>query len=581
MAEPKKSLARQFGMAVRGGLQSGDVHAHYQNMVILVDHVIDDPSYGPGVVGRNLYTGRDVVVFSNPVVSESKAKFPNAKFMRDWVRGLNFGGGKKYTVGPGAIIFVNEIMIKSNARTRVVDIHGESVTAPVYFVQWINCWRSMEAAQSGGNDKDILIGYGIGSINNFKTRDDKEVSSVNFHFFQPQGPDNRFNRPGYDYPVVFSAHSLDELLSTIERECADKMFTHIMTRVIDDETGKIVGQGREINMYNKDVGVPYAETFATKLAYALNLTRSGLERFVSLDGYTFQFFGLHSWTCSYAGDESAEAAGRRSFVTEVMENKSFFPRDENGNIFASVATPVGLRTTVDTNGRAWIKPIKMIGFSGMKTEKNGETVFSEESEIIAADSYSGKPIFDATGKQVERGLERDDIPFNMTDDQSQAEPVYADSMFSLGNIMCCKQVNYPDGTQRSYDAFLEIWDDTGQPFPYYGAQQPQPAQPAPAQPQPAPAPQRAAQPQPQPATPPTATQPAPAQPAAQPRPAPAQPQPAQPTPRRVPQRAQPQAAPAQPQPAATQPAPQPDSTPDYPPVFGSESGSGYMDEVPF
>lgn len=566
MAEERKNMQRQFGMSVRGGMRSGDTHAHYQSMVVEVDHIIEDPSYGPGAVGTNLYTGREVVIFSDPVVSENKAKYNNAKFMKDWVKGLRFGGNNVYSVGPGAIIFVNEIVIKSNARTRPVDIHGESVTAPVYFVQWINCWRSQETAKAEAAGaprevpKDIHVGYGIGTIDRFK--DGK--SSVSFHFFQPKGPENRFNKPGFDYPVVFKGDNLDEILRIVETECVEKGFTHFMTRMVDDSTNKIVGQGKEINMYTPaDTFVSYAETFAKKLAYSLNLTRSGLEQFMALKGFTFQFFGLHKWPVSYAGDENAEAAGKRSFTNEILDNKSFFPRDEEGNICAQVATPIGIRTSIDNNGRIWAKPIKMIGFSGIKIENN-VTTFAPDSEIIAADSYSGQPIFDSTGKQVERGLDRDDVPFSMSPDPQSTNPgdlVYADNMPSLGSLLGCMQVNYPDG-QRNWDVFQSMWDDTGRPFPQYNAAQP-------AQPQPAAQPVQ----QPQPAQPQSAAQPV-AQPVQQPQPAPQPEQPAQVAP------AQPVRVAARAVQPAPQPAAQPAAQPQYAPLYAGSEDTG-LDDIPF
>lgn len=462
MAEGK-GFSRQLGMKVKSGYRgNGDSFFHYQSIVVRIDHAVEDEEYGMGVAGINLFTREPVIIFSNPVPSERKAQATKSHTMTDWVKGLPLMG-VKFTLGPKAIGFFNEISTKKSVQERPVKIEGKDVYAQVLFCQWIECWASSEAVMAS-SAKDIMVGFGIAE--NYMSHDntnDVEREMVRIHYFEPKGPHNRFNSGGTEYPVVFSFKDFDKLLECVERECSKNGFDSFMVRMIDDASGKIAGSGMLVSVYDSTGMRSYAESFARMMSVKLGLTRTGLEQLVSAEGFTIQIFGCMVMPCSYMGGDN----GRPSLVSRVLKMRSLFPRDEEGNIVARTAAPLALRGTLANNGGLWLDRLKMIGYTG--GEDNG--AFNENSEIIAGDAYSGNPIF-KDGKEVERGLDRIDSVF--VDENNQ--PVITDSIREIARLLGCKNIQYP-GNDINFEYFDRVWNDSDKPFPKLAAPAAQPSHP--------------------------------------------------------------------------------------------------------
>lgn len=498
MAEtsPIPTRSRTGMMVNQRGPFSNEGRHHYYSQLIEVVDTVEDENFGGGIVGFSVLTGQPVIVFSNPVMSESRKNAKNAKSMTDWVNGLKVLGNV-YTFGPGAYVFVQDIATRANQPRREIVVDGEKYSAEVLFCQWIQSWQSVEQAEKA--EKSIFWGYGIAQA---IPGDEERRENVRFHVFFAKGYDNRFNEGENLYPVVFRFKNLPDLLAHIDAEAKkfSGAFTGYMARIIEDKSGKIVGQGEIISCYDyRNPQKPASEVFLYNLARRLSLTSDGVAKLLSADGYSFEVFGLMEIVPSrYMAEDNN---GKPALSEVILENQRFVPRNaprsEGGVQRELWAVPTAFRgKRNEETGAFWLDKANIIGFVGMS--KDGE--LSADSDIIDADAYSGTPSDPETGKILERGLERIIIPYGEGESQ-----IVVDNMRNLARIIDCEFVQYPDG--RWNEAFFnDNWDKRGANTPEKPVQKPaaqqqsepasQPAaqtrrRPAPAAAQAAPAPEHA------------------------------------------------------------------------------------------
>lgn len=441
---------KPVGMRVAGRTYQDSGYARHQKQLIYVCHMIEDPDFGHGIVGINQITGRPTIVFFNPIPSESRKKYKNTNTMIDWVNGVNVGG-RPYTIGTGSYVFVSEITYRRSIKPREVEIDGAKYDADVIFIQWLRCWSSQEIIEQG-NAKDIFTGYSIcrSMYARSELGDGAEYARVDAFF--PVGSDNRFNdeETGEEYPVVFSFNDLESLLAHIDEEAEKfhRAFSSYMVRMVNTENNCISDMGHIISVFDyMNPNEPASEVFAYNLARLLRTTFSGLNDFVSAEGFTFQIYGLIKLTPTVQSERGP------SLMEEILNDPVFIPRqesDRNSSQSRYVAVPTAFRGHVqEETGTFWIDRAEIIGRVGYDAVNQ---TFSELSEIIDADSYSATPN-DENGDILERGLDRESTGF-----QVNGEIIYPENVREFAKLLGCPQIEFPGGTW-DINVFDSVWDD--------------------------------------------------------------------------------------------------------------------------
>ena len=437
----------------------------YQRQLVQVDHMIEDPQYGVGAVGRNLYNDQYAIYFTDPVPSEAAKNTTRRNTMGAWARGVKIKD--TYTVDTNAIIMVSDISYMQSAPNRTITLlDGSEVEAQVFFVQWISCWLSKEAVATG-EGKDIFIAYVIAQSRMSNREDTEPMEYCRLNSFHLKG--HKDNPMGEDYPVIFSFNDFNKLLDHVaaDHDGTDQAMNYeaYMVRMVDDATGKIVGQGQIVSAYDyRDPDRPATEVFAYRLARSLGLTWQGLEQLCALPGYSMELYGLSNLTPSRLINESS----KRSLMDEILGNTQMIPRNENGEQIELRAVPCALRGKMHENGTFWLDKCISIGRSGYDPATG---TLSADSEIIDADSYSGAG-FDDRGNSLEHGMDRIFPEF----ENAEGNPVTVDSINTLASIAQCEAVEFPSG-QWSEQHFDEQWDN--RPAPVQKAPAARPGAPRP------------------------------------------------------------------------------------------------------
>lgn len=450
---------------------SGDTPSHYYTQLIDVCVVVEDKDYGKGIAGFSQLTGRPVIVFSNPVLSKRRQEARNAKTMTQWVNGLRIGANT-FSFGPGSKVLVQDVVTRDSLPPRKIVMEGKEWMADVFLCQWISSWLAKEQINAPAEEKkNIFWGYGIAQ--SIPATDTHEELAL-FRVFLPVGPDNRFNRGNTQYPVVFSFNKLEDLLAFVDRE-QERLkgtFTSYMTRVIDKQSGRIVGSGEIISCY--DYRTPddkTSEVFLRNLARRLSLTYTGLEKLVGDPKYTFEVYGLMDLTPTRYLDMQGGNNNKPTLNQRVLRNANFIPRGEDGEQSELQAVPTAFRGRNDPKyDTFWLDRADIIGYVGRDAETKE---LSPESDIIPADSYSCTPQDESTGYIMERGLRRIYPVFKKQD----GTDFKVQSMRDLARAIGCESVTFPDG-RWSREVFDASWDTR--------AKKPEPApaknpEPAPAQ----------------------------------------------------------------------------------------------------
>lgn len=441
--------SRMMGMPVRSGRggygSNGITPTRQQNRLLTIVRRVDDEGYGTGLLGRDIVNGKLYLVFQDPVPSESRAKSKMAKSVGDYAKGANIAGNV-FTMGPGSILEVSRLVLRNNVPARSFKTEAGEEKADVIFCQWPRMWKSSEQIEKG-TDKTVIFCYAIAR----ERTNDMGDTVVKLSCFSPKGPNNLFSP---EYPVVFRVNNLAELVAHIDRESEQLQspFDDYVVRVVDNKNGMIVGAGEIVSCNNWNApNKKRSEIFIQNLAMRLgSLTRESLEKFIGNPDYSLEIYGLFPVHPGRIGADE----GKLSLSEEISRNQHLVPRDgESGAQAAMIAAPVGLRGKTLDNGSFWADRIVILGKIGFKPETGA---YEDDSDLIAADGYSGTPL-DENGNIAERGLGREAVSFDMGD--SVKEVV---SMRDLAECMGLERVNYPDQTfDREY--FVANWEGAPKP----------------------------------------------------------------------------------------------------------------------